>query len=89
MSYQPRGISSNRQQQASKPAAGKKAALYRTGLFAPKKEGVKTIGSVQVKEDVVIKAGSYINLYENDKRSSESSPVFNLTVTEGTLKAAK
>jgi hypothetical protein len=72
-------------------AGGKlpRKSLYKTGLFAPNKEGVKSIGSVQVKEDVVIPAGSYINLYENDKRTSEKSPMFSLSITEGKLVAKK
>ncbi len=78
---------------AATPAAGTLAGktprkkLFSTGLFAPNKEGVKSLGSVQVKEDVMIPAGSYINLYENDKRTSDTSPVFNISITEGKLKA--
>lgn len=75
---------------ASAPAksgtTGPKEALFRTGLFKPNKEGVKAIGSVQVKEDVTIPAGSYLNLYENEKMTSEKSPAFNLTVTAGVIK---
>lgn len=68
---------------------GRKAALFSTGLFAPTKEGVKSIGSVQVKEEIVIPAGSYINLYDNTAdRKSDTSPSFRLQVTEGKLKAA-
>lgn len=91
MAYQTQAA---RQQQ--KPAAGTstaartpRAKLFSTGLFAPNKEGVKSIGSVQVKEDVVIPAGSYINLYENDKKTSDKSPMFNLSVTEGKLAPKK
>jgi hypothetical protein len=61
--------------------------LYSTGLFAPRNEKSKAIGTVQVKEDVVLKAGSYINLYENDKKTSDNSPIFRMQVREGILKA--
>lgn len=78
------------------PAAGKgpttrKPALFSTGLFSPTKEGVKAIGSVQVKEAITIPAGSYINLYENDKAPANGgvAPAFRLQVTEGVLKSAK
>ena len=68
---------------------GKKEALFRTGLFAPTKEGVKSIGSVQVKEDITLPAGSFINLYENDKRTTDKHPMFTLTVTPGSVRAAQ
>lgn len=74
---------------ATTDAGGVKAPrkkLFSTGLFAPNKEGVKSLGSVQVKEDVMIPAGSYINLYENDKRTSDKAPIFNISVTEGVLR---
>jgi len=81
----------NRSNNAPRPTsttnkAPTKKVIFSTGLFAPTKEGVKSIGSVQVKEDVTIPAGSYINLYENDKRDKETSPMFKLSVTEGKFK---
>lgn len=75
---------------ATRTAAGaavKKTAIFRTGLFAPTKEGVKSLGSVQLKEEVILPAGSYINLYANDDRKSDSHPVFTVSVTEGKLKS--
>lgn len=71
--------------QSSAKTAIKK--LFSTGLFAPKKEGSKSLGSVQVKEDILIPAGSYLNLFENE-RKTDAHPVFNLSVTEGVLKKA-
>lgn len=64
----------------------KREYILSTGLFAPTREGVKAIGSVQLKEDVVIPAGSYVNIYENEKRDKATSPAFRLTVTAGKLK---
>lgn len=89
MAYQPnRGNTATSNSSRSATTAGAKTArksVYKTGLFAPNKEGVKSIGSVQVKEDVLIPAGSYINLYENLERKGETSPVFSLAITEGKL----
>lgn len=62
-------------------------AIFSTGLFAPNKEGVRSKGSVQLKEDVILPAGSYINLYENEDRKGDTSPVFKLQVTPGKLKS--
>lgn len=74
---------------AAKGPTTRKPALFSTGLFSPTKEGVKAIGSVQVKEAITIPAGSYINLYENDKAPANGgvAPAFRLQVTEGVLKA--
>jgi hypothetical protein len=69
----------------AKSSGQKREVIFRTGLFAPTKEGVKAIGTVQVKEDVTIPAGSYLNLYESDKKS-EKSPAFSLSVTPGQMK---
>jgi hypothetical protein len=82
-----------RQPQAntSKPAAAGGAsrerapAIFSTGLFAPTKEGVKSLGNVQVKEDILLPAGSYINLYPVEK-TKDSSPVYKIQVTPGKLK---
>lgn len=73
---------------ASSGATTRKPAIFSSGLFAPTKEGVKSIGSVQLKEQVVLPAGSYINLYESDKKN-DKSPAFRLQVTEGKLKSSK
>ena len=70
---------------AQKSSGQKREVIFRTGLFAPTREGVKAIGSVQVKEDITIPAGSYLNLYESDKKN-EKSPAFNLQVTPGQMK---
>lgn len=64
----------------------KREYILSTGLFAPTKAGVKSLGSVQVKESVTIPAGAFINLYENDNRTSEKQPVFRLTIAEGNKK---
>lgn len=64
-------------------------AIFSTGLFAPTKPGVRSMGSVQLKESVTIPAGSYINLYPNDKPTSDKSPAFRVVVTPGNLKAQK
>lgn len=58
-----------------------------TGLFAPDREGSKALATVRVKEAVTIPAGSYINLYENTKKSSDKSPLFNIQVRQATKKA--
>lgn len=68
--------------------AGKSAALWSTGLFTPRNASSKAIATVQVKEDVVLKAGSYINLYESDKKG-ETSPIFRMQVRDGQLRAPK
>lgn len=83
-----RGMAPARNAAASTAATGTKKAIFRTGLFSPNKEGVKSIGSVQLKEDVTLPAGSYINLYENTDRKSDTSPAFTVSVTEGKLKSA-
>lgn len=70
----------------SKVAGQKREVIFRTGLFAPTREGVKAIGTVQVREDITIPAGSYLNLYESDKKN-EKSPAFSLAVTPGQMKA--
>jgi hypothetical protein len=75
----------------SAPAASKGASsgvLYTTGLFAPRNAASKAIGTVQIKEDVVLKKGSFINLYENDRPAQgENKPIFRMQVREGTKKA--
>jgi hypothetical protein len=68
---------------------GKVAALWATGLFAPHAESKSpAIGTIQVKEDVLIPAGSYINLFQNDKRSSDKSPLYRIQVRAGKLRSA-
>lgn len=75
---------------ASKAAAGtttaSKEALFSTGLFAPKSDKTKSIGSVQLKEAVTLPAGSYINLYTVEN-GGENKPVFRIQVREGVLKS--
>lgn len=65
---------------ASKTAA---SSLYSTGLFAPDGDKSKAVGTVKVKETITIPAGSYINLYENDRRKDDKDPVFKLQVRAG------
>ncbi len=72
---------------AANTTSTKREALFSTGLFTPTREGVKAIGSVQVKEDVVVPAGSYINLYAGDQKN-EKSPAFRIQITAGQLKSA-
>lgn len=69
-------------------ATTKREVLFTTGLFAPNKEGVKAIGSVQLKEDLNIPAGSYVNLYAADE-IVEGKPVYRIQMTPGVLKSAK
>lgn len=83
-----RPASAPRSASASGSAASTRKTVYKTGLFAPTKEGVKSLGSVQVKESVTIPAGSYINIYEADKKN-ENSPAYNLSITEGKLAVKK
>lgn len=59
------------------------ATVFKTGLF--KSEGGKTLASVQVKEDITIPAGSYINLFENEQKT-EKHPMFTISVRTGVLK---
>ena len=65
----------------------KTEALFTTGLW--KQEGKAAIGTVQVKETITIPAGSYLNLYENDKSKSknvDTAPDFRLQIRPGQLK---
>lgn len=64
-------------------------ALFSTGLFAPTKPGVKSMGSVQLKEDIHLPAGSYINLYTNDKKTSDKSPAYRIVATPGVVRQQK
>ena len=77
--------SSSKSAAANKSAGQKREVIFRTGLFSPTREGVKAIGTVQVREDVTIPAGSYLNLYESDKKS-DKSPAFSLAVTPGQIR---
>jgi hypothetical protein len=52
-------------------------------LFAPDSDRSKAVGTVKVKETITIPAGSYINLYENDRRKGDKDPVFKLQVRAG------
>lgn len=67
--------------QADRPAS---ETVFKTGLF--KSEGGKSLASVQVKEDVTIPAGSYINLFENEQKTDKHPP-FTISVRTGVLKA--
>jgi hypothetical protein len=94
MAYTPRNPVSNGnfQKAAAAPVSAvsggdKVEALLTTGLFAPDKDSKsKAIGSVKVKEAITIPAGSYINLYENDRRKSDTDPLFRLQIREATKK---
>lgn len=65
--------------------ATQSTAIFSTGLFVPDREGVKAMASVQVKEEVVIPAGSYISIYHNDLKKSETSPDYRLQVRPGKM----
>lgn len=88
MAYQQRTYSNSKPATAAASGTGRAPAILSTGLFTPNKEGVKSIGSVQVKEDVLIPAGSFINLYPNDRKSKDNDPTYKLTVTAGKKKLA-
>ena len=89
MAYVPRNSGSstgNMARSNSTQSAGSKtasSALYSTGLFAPDGDRSKAVGTVRVKEAITIPAGSYINLYENDRRKGDKDPVFKLQVRAG------
>lgn len=84
------GYSGNKNRVAAKPmqsasatATGKAETVFKTGLW--KKEGGKSLASVQVKEAITIPAGSYLNLFENDKKN-DKGPDFTISVRTGTVK---
>lgn len=91
MAYVPRNSGSTSGNMArSNTAAGSNgqasssaSSLYSTGLFAPDSDRSKAVGTVKVKETITIPAGSYINLYENDRRKGDKDPVFKLQVRAG------
>ena len=57
--------------------------LFSTGMFKPDKEGVKSIASVKLKEDLNIPAGSYVNVYINEYKKEANHPDFKLRITKG------
>ena len=63
-------------------------AIFSTGLFAPKSENAKAIGTVTVDKEIVIPAGSFINLYkvDDERRKTDKHPVYSLLVRPGTEK---
>jgi hypothetical protein len=75
--------SASTQQQSAGTSKTASNALYSTGLFAPDGDRSKAVGTVRVKEAITIPAGSYINLYENDRRKGDKDPVFKLQVRAG------
>lgn len=60
--------------------------VFTTGMWLQEKG--PALASVQIKEDITLPAGAYINLYDNraDKKS-EAHPDFKVTVRPGKLKA--
>lgn len=62
--------------------------LFKTGLWKqPEGSKSQAIATCQVKEDVHIPAGSYINLFQTDlDKRTELSPDFRITVRPGVLK---
>jgi hypothetical protein len=98
MAYVPRNsgsTSGNMARSNTSAGSGEKAAssatssLYSTGLFAPDSERSKAVGTVKVRETITIPAGSYINLYENDRRKGDKDPVFKLQVRAGKMDQQK
>ena len=90
MAYVSRNSGSNNQQRntpAMSSGDSSKTAILTTGLFAPENSKSKAIGTIKLKEAVTLPAGSYINLYEVD-RKGDKSPVFRLQVREAS-KASK
>lgn len=66
-------------------AGGKVENLFSTGMWVQEKG--PALASVQVREDITIPAGSYINLYDNrEDKKSEAHPDFKVTVRPGKLK---
>ena len=63
--------------------------IFSTGMFVPDREGVKALASIQVKEDVLIPAGSYISIYHNEVKKTPTSPDYRLMVKAGKLKTDK
>ena len=57
--------------------------IFSTGMFKPNKEGVKSIASVKLKEDLTIPAGSYVNIYVNEYKKEDNHPDYKLRVTKG------
>ena len=95
MAYTPRNTGSSSGSSFSKGGSSssstgstvKSSALVNTGLFAPEEGSPsKAVASVKLKEAVTIPAGSYINLYENDRRKKDSDPVFKLQIREAKIK---
>lgn len=89
MAYQSNTKYSGKSNQAATTAttsgATKTAALFTTGLWAQEKG--PAMASVQVKEDVTIPAGSYLNVYDNrDSKKTATGPDFRITVKAGKLK---
>jgi hypothetical protein len=61
------------------PVAAESASLFTTGLF--KSEKGPALASVKVKEDILIPAGAYINLYEVDEdRKTDTGPVYRIQI---------
>lgn len=71
---------------APKATTAKVENVFTTGMWLQEKG--PALASVQVKEDITIPAGAYINLYDNrgDKKS-DAHPDFKVTVRPGKLKA--
>lgn len=59
--------------------------VFTTGMWVQEKG--PALASVQVKEDITLLAGSYINLYDNRaSKKTEQHPDFKITVRPGKLK---
>lgn len=63
---------------------GDAVTLFTTGLF--KAEKGAALATVRIKEDLVIPAGAYINLYEADN-NKENGPMFRIQVRQLAPKA--
>lgn len=66
----------------------KRNVVYSTGLFTPKSEKSKAIGSIMVAEDVMIPAGTWLNLYvfDGEVKEGKQAPAYRLVASEGTAK---
>lgn len=74
-------------QVASKPVDS--SVVLSTGLFAPDNEKSKATATIKLKEAVTIPAGAYINLYKNEDRKSDKSPIYRVQVRMAAPKPVK
>lgn len=70
-------------------ATAREANLFQTGLWKPEKGAA--LATVQVREDLTIPAGSYINVFVVDdvSRYKGNPPSHKMTIRKGTLRTTK